>query len=191
MTTLHLVRHGETDWNREGRFQGVQDIPLNEEGRRQARQLAATWREPAEVLVASPLARARETAEILGSALGLKLAGTDPRLVERDYGLGSGLTLEERRQKFPDGVVPGVEDPDSIRARARHFLEAVRLEYPDSRIVAVSHGGFINVVLALVSGGEVGTGKSFLGNASVSTLVDRGEGWVVAEVGRTSGAEAG
>ena len=191
MTTLHLVRHGETDWNREGRFQGVQDIPLNEEGRRQARQMAAAWREPAEVLVASPLSRARETAEILGGILGLKLEGTDDRLVERDYGMGSGLTPEERRQRFPDGVIPGVEDPDSLRARARHFLEAVRREHPDRRVVAVSHGGFINAALALVSGGEVGTGKTFLSNASVSTLIDRGEGWVVAEVGRTLGGKAG
>jgi uncharacterized phosphatase len=191
MTTLHFVRHGETDWNRAGRFQGVQDIPLNEEGRRQARHLAASWKEPAEVLVASPLVRARETAEILGQALGLNPVRTDELLVERDYGLGSGLTLEERRQKFPDGVVPGVEDVDLLRTRARRFLEAVGRDHADRRVVAVSHGGFINAVLSVVSGGEVGTGKTFLGNASVSTLVDHGKGWVVAAVGRQPGAGAG
>ena len=188
MTTLHLVRHGETDWNRQGRFQGIQDIPLNAEGRRQARHLAQAWAEVAEVLVASPLARATETAEILGQSLGLKLLTTDPRLVERDYGLGAGLTLEERRERFPDGVIPGVEAPASIRDRARYFLESVTRDHPGRRIVAVSHGGFINTVLSLVSGGEVGTGKTLLGNASVSTLIHGHEGWKVASVGQTYGA---
>jgi broad specificity phosphatase PhoE len=187
MTTLHFVRHGETDWNRQGRFQGTQDIPLNDEGRRQARHLAQVWDDGAEVLVASPLARARETAEILGQRLGLPLAATDDRLVERDYGLASGLTIEERRQRFPDGVIPGVEDVTSMHARARRFLDAVTSDHGGRRVVAVSHGGFINAVLSLVSGGEVGTGKSVLVNASVSTLIHRPEGWSVTAVGRTPG----
>jgi len=188
MTTLHLVRHGETDWNRQGRFQGIQDIPLNAEGRRQARHLAQVWRERAEVLVASPLVRATETAEILGLSLGLALHATDPRLVERDYGLGAGLTLDERRSRFPDGVIPGVEAPESIRARAEHFLSSLVRDHGGLRVVAVSHGGFINTVLALVSAGEVGTGKTLLGNASVSTLVHGQDGWKVAAVGQTFGA---
>lgn len=191
MTTLHFVRHGETDWNRQGRFQGIQDVPLNAEGRRQARHLASSWGEKAEVLVASPLSRARETAEILGEALGLPLGGTDGRLVERDYGLGSGLTLDERRERFPDGVVPGVEDSESIRTRALHFLDEVSRTHEGRRVIVVSHGGFINAVLALVSGGEVGTGKSILENASVSTLVQGSQGWRVTAVGQTFGSPSG
>ena len=72
MTTLLLVRHGETDWNADGRLQGHTDRPLSEFGRRQARQLAGDLEdEEFEALYASDLARARETAEIVGERLGL------------------------------------------------------------------------------------------------------------------------
>lgn len=185
MTTFLFVRHGETDWNRQGRFQGSRDIPLNSEGRHQARRLAAAWDQGGEVLVSSPLARARETAEILGAALGLPLAPSDPRLTERSYGLGEGLTLAERQERFPDGQVPGVEGPEAIRLRAQQVLDSLTLEHPGRTIVVVSHGGFINVVLSLVSGGEVGTGKTLLGNASVSRVEYTASGWKVAFVGRT------
>jgi len=179
MITLYFVRHGETDWNRQGKFQGIQDIPLNEEGRRQARTLAGAWGWPADTLVSSPLGRARETAQILGATLGLPVEGLFDLLVERDYGQASGLTLEERRLRFPEGPIPGSETPEAIQARATRFLDMVVDSYPGRSVVAVSHGGFINVVLALVSQGRVGTGKSFLGNASVTTLVHQDGRWDV------------
>jgi broad specificity phosphatase PhoE len=184
MTILHLVRHGETDWNRQGRFQGTRDIPLNDEGRRQARRLAEAWDAGGEVLISSPLSRARETAEILGRSQGLRDLSLEPLLVERHYGLGEGLTKEERADRFPDGRVPGVEEPESIQARARRFLDTLAQAHAGRRVVAVSHGGFINVVLSVVSGGEVGTGKTFLGNASVSTVARGESGWSVVEVGK-------
>ena len=189
MTILTFVRHGETDWNRQGRFQGIQDIPLNEEGRRQARRLAEAWAEGGDLVLSSPLGRARETAEILAASMGLKVAALDPRLVERDYGAGAGLTLAERQERFPDGRIPGVETPESIQDRAKSFLDSMSLAHPRRRVVAVSHGGFINSVLALVSAGRVGTGKTFLGNASVSIVVLGADGWSVETVGRTFEAE--
>ncbi len=183
MTTLLFVRHGETDWNRQGRFQGSQDIPLNEDGRAQARRLAAAWNEGGDVLVSSPLSRARETAEILSAALGLPLRNTDTRLAERSYGAGEGLTMAERNERFNDGAVPGIEPPEALRFRALNFLESVTLEHPGRRVVAVSHGGFINAVLSLVSEGYLGSGKTFLGNASVTTLALSASGWSVVSVG--------
>jgi len=183
MTTLLFVRHGETDWNRQGRFQGSQDIPLNEDGRAQARRLAAAWNESGDVLVSSPLSRARETAEILSAALGLPLRNTDTRLAERSYGAGEGLTMAERNERFNDGAVPGIEPPEALRFRALNFLESVTLEHPGRRVVAVSHGGFINAVLSLVSEGYLGSGKTFLGNASVTTLALSASGWSVVSVG--------
>lgn len=189
MTTLLFVRHGETDWNRQGRFQGSQDIPLNDEGRAQARRLAQAWTLGGDVLLTSPLSRARETAEILGATLGLVARLPDPRLVERSYGQGEGLTMVERRQRWP-GEVPGAEDPASVAARARAFLEAVSTEHPGRRVVAVSHGGFINTVLGLVSGGMYGSGKSLLANASVSVVELGAPGWRVTEVGLTFEAQA-
>ncbi len=185
MTTFLLVRHGETDWNREGRLQGTRDIPLNEAGRSQARRLAEAWDETGDVLVSSPLSRARETAEILGARLGLSLRSTDERLVERGFGACEGLTIAERKERYPDFVIPGMEPQESVLSRARNFLDSLTLEHPGRRIIAVSHGGFINAVLAMVSGGEVGTGKTLLGNASVSRIDYGATGWKVVSVGRT------
>jgi len=184
MTTFFLVRHGETDWNRDRRFQGSRDIPLNDEGRAQARRLAAAWRWGGELVFSSPLSRARETATLLAHALGLPLWAPDPRLTERHYGEAEGLTVDEKNQKFPQ-TIPGGETPEAIQARARSFLDAATLEHPGRSLVVVSHGGFINVVLSLVSEGQVGTGKTFLGNASVSHVEYSASGWRVVSVGET------
>lgn len=183
MTTLLLVRHGQTDWNRDGRFQGVQDIPLNDEGREQMRRLAAAWTDPADLLVSSPLGRARESAELLRPALGGLPLLTDGRLIERDYGLGSGLTLSERQERFPDGVIPGVEAPEAVRARAAVFLAAVEAKHEGRTVVAVSHGGLINALLWLVSGGRWGTGRTLLANAGVTALTHSAGAWSVRSVG--------
>lgn len=184
MTTLFLVRHGETDWNLQQRFQGSQDIPLNETGRTQARNLAATWDRPVDLVVASPLSRARETAEILAAALGLPIHHLDRRLLERSFGRGEGLTVAERLIQWPDGRVPGLEPAETLRGRARAFLQEATSEFPGRKILAVSHGGLINGILSVVTGGLMGSGKTFLANASVTTLVHHRGRWVVREVGR-------
>src|SRR6476661_9887592 len=96
MTTLLLVRHGETDWNADGRLQGHTDRPLSDFGRRQARQLAEELaEEKLDAIYASDLSRARETAEIVGVRLGLGVV-IDPGLREKDWGTWEGLTGVER-----------------------------------------------------------------------------------------------
>src|ERR1700731_205740 len=96
MTTLLLVRHGETDWNAEGKLQGHPHRPLNEYGRQQAEALAASFSTGSiDALYASDLSRARETAEILGAKLGLGVE-VDPDLREKNWGNWEGLTSEER-----------------------------------------------------------------------------------------------
>jgi len=182
MIHLFLIRHGETDWNRLGRFQGARDIPLNEEGRRQAEALARNWDQKFDVLFTSPLSRARETAAVLAESRGLAVEQPDPRLAERAYGEGEGLTLAERKERFGDHV-PGMEAPESVRARGWDFLQSI--EHRDGRFAAVSHGGLINALLWSISGGAVGTGRSLLANASVSEVVFGPHGWYVASVGRT------
>ncbi|MEZ5871868.1 MAG: histidine phosphatase family protein [Nitratireductor sp.] len=106
---LYYLRHGETDWNAELRFQGQKDIPLNARGREQAREngrrLAAILTRPSELdFVASPLGRARETMEIVRSELGLAPHDyrIDDRLIEASYGDLEGTTLAEFKAMAPD-----------------------------------------------------------------------------------------
>ena len=103
MTTILLVRHGETDWNLERRWQGHIDRPLNDVGRAQARALADRLdSEPFAAVYSSDLARARETAEIVAAAHGLPVH-LDPRLREADVGEWSGLTADEIERRYPEG----------------------------------------------------------------------------------------
>ena len=118
MTTLLLVRHGETDWNAEGRLQGHTDRPLSDYGRGQARGLAEELEgEELEAIYASDLARARETAEIVGERLGLPVV-LDPDLREKDWGTWEGLTAVERdRVEFVG---------ESTEAHQERMLRALR-----------------------------------------------------------------
>src|SRR3954447_15553771 len=118
VTTLLLVRHGETDWNAEGRLQGHTDRPLSDYGRRQAQQLAEELDgEELEAIYSSDLARASETAEIVGRRLGPPTV-LDPDLREKDWGAWEGLTAVERdRVEFVG---------ESTEAHRDRILDALR-----------------------------------------------------------------
>ena len=101
-TRILLVRHGETDWNASGRIQGHSDTPLNAAGRQQAQRAAQRLApEPVRALYSSDLARAFETATIIGEPLGLTVV-TSPRLRERQYGAWEGLTSAEIQARYPE-----------------------------------------------------------------------------------------
>jgi broad specificity phosphatase PhoE len=148
-----LVRHGETAWSRSGRHTGRTDVPLTEVGRRQAAALAAGLDElrPTRVL-ASPLRRAWETAELAGLHPEL-----DERLVEWDYGAYEGLTTEQIRERrgdrwtvFRDGVEPGETDGESLEdvaARAAGVLTDVApVLAGGGTVVLVAHGHLLRVL---------------------------------------------
>ncbi|MEN3341061.1 MAG: 2,3-bisphosphoglycerate-dependent phosphoglycerate mutase [Actinomycetota bacterium] len=151
MTTLLLVRHGETDWNAEGRLQGHTDRPLNAYGREQAKALAARLAREAEgesvaAIYASDLARARETAEILGERLGLPVV-VDPDLREKNWGTWEGLTSEERLTVEYEG-----ESSEEHRERTMRAVERIAERHPGQRVVIVTHGGSLRRIQAAVSG---------------------------------------
>ena len=139
MTTLLLVRHGETDWNREGRWQGLSDTSLNDLGREQARVLAGTLDGTVDAVYSSDLNRARETAEILAEELDLEVR-LDPRLRERGFGSWEGLTTPEIEERFGEahrlwraGNGPGAEDAEpfeAFSARIEDFLTDVLRQHP-------------------------------------------------------------
>ena len=136
MTTLLLVRHGETDWNAEGRLQGHTDRPLNDFGRRQARRLADELAaEEFDAIYASDLARARETAEIVGEHLRLPVL-LDPDLREKDWGNWEGLTSTERF-----GIELVGESAEQHTRRVLSALGRIAGQHPSGRILVVTHGG--------------------------------------------------
>jgi broad specificity phosphatase PhoE len=156
VTRLLLVRHGQSTWNAEGRWQGRADPPLSELGERQAADVLVVLHARAadgtrvERLWASPLVRARRTAEIIGEGLGLEVA-TDTRLKEVDAGEWTGLTRAEIEAAWPDYLEhqrrpPGFEDREHLAARALAALEEIAAACPGETVLVVSHGGVIGAV---------------------------------------------
>jgi probable phosphoglycerate mutase len=157
-TRFLLIRHGQSVWNREARWQGQGDPPLTERGRAEARSLAARLlRERPERLVASDLLRAAETAALLAAALGLE-ARLEPRLREWDVGAWSGLTLAEVERRFPDELARvragdpevrpgGGESRRELQARALAALSGLAREEAGRCVAVVTHGGLIRTLL--------------------------------------------
>jgi broad specificity phosphatase PhoE len=140
VTTILLARHGETDWNREGRWQGWADPPLNDTGRAQARELAEQLRStPFDAVYTSDLTRASETAEIVAAPHGVRVVA-DPELREIDIGSWSGLTKSEIQDRFDGQRVDG-ETREHHAARVLAAVERIAREHPAGRILIVTHGG--------------------------------------------------
>ena len=154
-TTIVLVRHGETDWNRERRFQGLADTSLNGAGRAQAAELADALRgEGLHVVYTSPLRRASETARIVAERLDLELRELDA-LREIDVGDWEGLTIEEVRSRVPESVDadsrsgwPGGESHEELSARVLPALIGLQPLHPGQRVLGVTHAGPIRAALA-------------------------------------------
>jgi probable phosphoglycerate mutase len=135
---LLLVRHGESTWNAEGRWQGHADPPLSERGRSQARSAAGAIPADVGIIAASDLGRARETAELLADGAGLGAVWVDDGFRERDAGLFSGLTRAEIHARYP-GALP--DDPvRSDRDRHRGVIEPEGWE-PDASVTARAWAG--------------------------------------------------
>ena len=159
MTRLYFIRHGRSIWNAERRIQGRSDPPLDEMGREQARKLAERMRggETLAALYASPLQRARETAEIVGEALGLEVIADD-RLREYDVGDLAGLTWSQIEERFP-GVarrwseadesleLPGAEPHAQFRVQMVAVVEEIVARHAEESVGVVSHGGAIGAYL--------------------------------------------
>ncbi len=179
-TVILLARHGETEWNREGRIQGHLDPPLNDRGREQARELAARLeREGIDTLYASDLRRALETAEIVSTALGMPLR-IEERLKEIDVGSWQGLTRDEVKSRFPDahrrwleGEAPWNEGDtyEALAARVLPALVELAERHAEGLVVAVTHGGPVRVALR-AAGGKTYSPRS-IENASVVRLAVR------------------
>ncbi len=182
---LYLIRHGETDWNNEGRIQGHTNIPLNSHGIAQAEKLAAHLAgEQIDTLYTSPLARACMTAQVIGERLGLE-AIPDDRLKERYLGEIEGLTAGDFEQRHPELYrqwrtspvhvsLPGEETQPLLQRRVQTFLDDLQERHAqraDARIALVSHGGTITMFLITLLGLDIHRRSPFwLNNASLSIV---------------------
>ncbi len=161
-TELILVRHGQTDWNKNGIMQGQKDVPLNNKGARDARKLAEKIKnEKFDIIITSPLKRTSQTAELLNT-FGVKII-QDDRLKERHYGKFEGKKTNEILKKHPEittfkvnGLpywidVPTAETYDEVRARVKDFLEDIKKKYVGQRIMVVSHGDTLDMFYAILN----------------------------------------
>jgi broad specificity phosphatase PhoE len=162
---VFLARHGETDWNRVGRWQGKTDIPLSDAGRAQARELAACLAGRGIVEVhASDLARATETAQIVAGALGVAALNVDARLRERGFGCFEGFTRDECAERHPEAwaryladrrsTPPGGEPQADVAARVVAVLTEIARapRVAGEATLVVSHGGTIRTFIHEVTG---------------------------------------
>ena len=180
-----LVRHGQTDWNIERRLQGREHVPLNDKGREQSTECGelfvkarAAGLEVTKIFT-SPLGRAEETATSLADALGTGPVCPVELLTERDYGMLSGLTAEERRILHQNkDVKTDCESVKSTASRMRTALLQMMRDECGGAIVAVTHGGIINALFSCITSGRIGTGKNFSENCGVS-LVAAGKDAVI------------
>lgn len=150
-----LIRHGQTDWNREERLQGATDVPLNDAGRQEARAVAEHLRGGAtrwDVLVSSPLDRAVETARIIGTALGLEPAATCAGLVERSFGVHEGSTLAGLEAQARERILAEGEPVDAVARRGLAALRRIRAEHPGRNVLVVAHGSLIRLTVSELNG---------------------------------------
>ena len=185
-TTIVMVRHGETDWNRDNRFQGHADPPLNETGRAQARALALELSgQNFDAAYTSPLERAAETASILADALDLEPI-PDASLKEVDVGSWSGLTRTEVEERFPSGFARWLEyghgwddgeTYDELGERVVSGLVRIGQLHDGAAVLAVTHGGPIRSALAAtedVPFDEARRSIHVIGNCAVVRFAVRG-----------------
>ncbi len=183
---LYLIRHGETDYNKERRMQGWLDIPLNQLGHTQAKAAAHILvNHKIEVLYSSDLLRAKETAHHISKQLMLKPSYT-PALRERDMGLFSGWAWESERDEYKDKLWVEFEaardgaDPDwnkhggesiaDMTARISDFMQELHAMHPDKSVGLVTHGGTINRILEIYNLKTPQAGFRMVKNSEVLVL---------------------
>jgi len=194
-TRLILVRHGETNWNLERRYQGQADVPLNERGREQAKLLAERLRgERIEAIYASDLSRAYETAEIIAEAVGQEVKALES-LREVDTGVWTGLTFKEVETRYPEHLRKWRADPLGVKRlegesylalfeRTKAAIREIAEAHPGQTVLIVGHGGNIKCIVLDALGVGVDRGIEIAGrfaadNASLHILHYDGDGVLI------------
>jgi len=168
---IYLIRHGQTDWNVQGRFQGREDIPLNEKGIEQAKICGEVLQGTEfKAVISSPLRRANKTAEIIAEYVSVGQVITDDGITERDFSKVSGMTAKEREAFYASGEQDDKEPWEDLCARMFVCMKKYAQQFSDYNIIMISHGASINSVLSVLSQGKTGTGKIILKNTCINII---------------------
>ena len=180
-TSFGLFRHGQTDWNINFLLQGVTDIPMNETGVEQVKLAAkAMRRDDWDLILTSPLGRARQTAEIISDQLGFDTVVEQELLIERSFGEAEGLSHEQWRQKYSNlDQIPGGESRTELALRSQLLLDTISKQFAGRRVLAVSHGALIRTVIAIASENELPRDGERLGNATLNIVGHQDSKWRV------------
>ncbi len=197
-TTIYLVRHGETEWNLSGRWQGHADSPLTERGETQARALGERFKlQRFDGCFVSDLGRAVRTADLVLGPSRINYE-TDERLRERDLGVMQGLTtkeMEERcseiyqsfRQNGPDYQIPEGESFRQFYLRSADALEDYVNRHNGGRVLLVTHGGVLGAIFRYVAQVPLEAPRGYvLLNCSVNVVDKQGDSWNLLQWGDVS-----
>ncbi|MGN0144603.1 MAG: histidine phosphatase family protein [Clostridium sp.] len=182
-TTVLLIRHGETEWNILGKFQGTTDIPLSEEGLRQARLLNDRLNGDFDYIYASPLKRAYETAETISKGTGKNVQILEG-LKEINFGRWEGLTIKKIAEMYPDVFKEWRTDKKEGRfcdgemstlnasIRAKNCIMEIVKKHPGKKIAIVAHGGIIKAGLIGIFQWDMSMyHKIAMGNTCINTII--------------------
>lgn len=171
MIKVTIVRHGETNWNAIGRLQGKMDIDLNDTGRQQAQECREALLDlNYDMIITSSLKRAKQTARIIHHRPDARFLEMG-YFVERHFGEGEGLTIEERAEKFPNTTdYPNQEPLEDFNHRIMVGLDYIVEHFDNKEIILVSHGAVLNQLLETLSKGTLKKGEMGLVNGCISTI---------------------
>jgi len=199
-TEIILIRHGETEWNSQQRMQGHSNSDLSSVGQAQIQALGQWMKNvPFDHIYSSDSLRAKQTAEAITQFSGHELQ-FDQRLREKNLGVFEGLTSEEARERHPEVfrlfktagskyVIDEGESTQQLQDRALEIVNEIRIKHPEERVLLVTHGGFIRVVMKHSLGLSLETPTRFLiRNTGVFRLVWEDK-WLVSQMGGVSHLE--
>jgi len=199
-TEIILIRHGETEWNSQQRMQGHSNSDLSSVGQAQIQALGLWMKNvPFDHIYSSDSLRAKQTAEAITQFSGHELK-IDLRLREKNLGVFEGLTSEEARERHPEVfrlfktagskyVIDEGESTQQLQDRALEIVDEIRIKHLEERVLLVTHGGFIRVVMKHSLGLSLETPTRFLiRNTGVFRLVWEDK-WIVSQMGGVSHLE--
>jgi probable phosphoglycerate mutase len=199
-TEIILIRHGETEWNSQKRMQGHSNSDLSSVGQAQIQALGQWMKNvPFDLIYSSDSLRAKQTAEAITQFSGHELQ-FDQRLREKNLGVFEGLTSEEARERHPEVfrlfktagskyVIDEGESTQQLQDRALEIVNEIRIKHPEERVLLVTHGGFIRVVMKHSLGLSLETPTRFLIRNTGVFRLEWEDKWLVSQMGGVSHLE--